>query len=67
MTRKEIGLGVLALGALAIWIYYQNRSAASAASSALAANPTSTATSDANTTAMGDLTDGLNDGSGSFG
>lgn len=69
MTRREIGLGVLALGALAVWIYYQNRSAAAGASAALAANPSSsgTANSDANTTALGDASDGLNDGSGSFG
>lgn len=63
MSRKEIGLGVLALGALAIWIYYQNRSAASAVAAALAANPASTGASDANDATNGDL----NDGDGSFG
>jgi len=63
VTRREIGLAVLALGALGAWIYYENRQTAAAAQAALTATNGGGSANDANAAATGDLSDGA----GSFG
>lgn len=65
MSKREIGLGVLALAGVALFVWYKQRTAAGA--STAGNQPATSDNSGGSDTANDSTTGDLNDGAGSFG